>query len=397
MEQNNEQIINEISRNLSKLLNLDLENIKCPLKKATENETIDEIRKNSLKQIGLKDDEIASIISNQPVQKGGECDPASKEEAKLVITLLSTVLCYIIFESLRAISKKYNTQEATPFIPYNPSTVSRRKEIDSFDINTKSTNVPSEDATNEQATSDQAEAPDIDNSFNPRRKNRKEIDSFEISTGFEASPEAPETPEPTKLKSTFELSPNKLLGNFQEGTDVLLGKFSPFNLNNFENSMNKYFSFVNFQLLWCLGPKKLILIVRNILTHPIVLTQKIFLLMNTIYNQYGSSILNITQEMLNSAILQMNNVKAQHFYIIQVDKFTATGVLDVLMQGLIETICELLKISYSGDIASHQVNSTNYGGKKNRKTQKNKKGRKSRKYKKSRKGIKSRKGRKSRK
>jgi len=394
MDQNNEQIIKEISRNLSKLLNLDLENIKCPLKKATENETIDEIRKNSLKQIGLKDDEIASIISNQPVQKGGECDPASKEEAKLVITLLSTVLCYIIFESLRALSKKYNTPSATPLIPYNPSTILRRKEIDSFDINTKSNNTPSEQSTREQATSEQAETPDIVNSFNPRKKNRKEIDSFEISTGFEVSPEPPET---SNLKSTVALSPNNPLGNFQERSDILLGKFSPFNLNNFENSMNKYFSFVNLQLLWCLGPKKLFLIVRNILTHPIVLTQKIFLLINTIYNQYGSSLLKITQEMLNSAILQMNEVKAQHFYIIQVEKFTATGVLDVLMQGLIDTICELLKISYSRDIASHQVNSTAYGGKKSRKSRKNRKNRKSRKSRKGKKFRKSRKNRKSRK
>ena len=298
----NNEIIEKITENLNDMLNL--ENKSCPLKKKqNENEIIDEIREKSLKEIGITDNEISNIINEQHIQKGGVCDESSRATAKIIITMIASLLWYIIY---KIIIEKNKTQ---------PN---------------------------------------------------------------------PDQPRP----------------------DSFIPKWvDPGDANNYENSPKNVLWFNGIRLLWCLKGK-IGSIVQNIIMSPKVLVSKIFLLITTIYEQYGNSITNITQEAFNSALVEMNKVEVSNFLSPYTQKYSGTGVIEVLMAGLIDIICELLKISYSPDIENHAVNatgygnftsygnSTEYGGKKIRKTRKNKKsrkGKKSRKYKKSRKGKKSRK------
>jgi len=287
------EIIEKITENLNDLLNL--EDTTCPLKKKVdENEIIDEIKKKSLKEIGLTDNEISKIINEQHIQKGGECDESSKATAKIIITMIASLLWFIIYKIIiEKIKSQPNPDEPKPdnFIP-------------------------------------------------------KWID--------------------------------------------------PTNPNNYENSPKNVLWFNGIRLLWCLKGK-IGTIVQNIILSPKVLVSKIFLLITTIYSQYGSSVTNITQEAFNSAVEQMNKVDVSNFLSPYTQKYSGTGVIELLMSGLIEIICELLKISYSQDIENHAVNATGYGnsttlgGRKSKKSRKSRKSKKSRKYKKSKKSKKSRK------
>jgi hypothetical protein len=290
------EIIEKITENLNDMLNL--EDTTCPLKKQVdENEIIDEIREKSLKEIGITDNEITNIINEQHIQKGGECDESSKATAKIIITMIASLLWYIIY---KIIIEKNKTQP---------------------------------------------------NSDQPK--------------------------------------PDSFIPKWVDPGDA----------NNYENSPKNVLWFNGIRLLWCLKGK-IGSIVQNIITSPKVLVQKIFLLITTIYNQYGNSITNITQEAFNSALVEMNKVEVSNFLSPYTQKYSGTGVIEVLMAGLIDIICELLKISYSPDIENHAVNATGYGnytgygGKKSRKYKKSRKSKKSRKGKKSRKYKKSRKNRK---
>ena len=299
-------VINEISHGISDnvniLLNLNANHDVCDHAREI---TIGDIITTNLRHLGIPEDD---IIRNQigGNQIGGNCDPNTVESAKLVIYVLSTVLCYIIFESIKQLSKIYNSV--------------------------------------------------------PVKKGKKKEKGKGKGKG---------TPKNTSTAvAAVAVQPNSFIANANE----YLGKFSPFNLNNYEDSMNKWFAFSSLQLLWCLGRNKIISVIKNILTNPVVLTKKICNLIHTIYVQYDRSILEITQAMFNSVILQMDNIKPGHFYIIAADKYTATGVLDVLMQGLLDIVCELLKVSYSEDIINHQINITGYGNNTGVGIQKTKKG-----------------------